>query len=66
MQKFFQEKNKDTNTLVSKDGKILASTEWNVKQWKELLQELYNGNLSESVLEKEETVEKDDKCQYSL
>jgi len=39
--------------LLSKNGKILMETEQKVKQWKEYLEELYNGNLNESVLKKE-------------
>lgn len=41
-------------------------TEQKIKRWKEYLEELYNGNLNESVLEKEETLEKDDKGEYIL
>lgn len=37
-----------------------------VKRWKQYLEELYNGNLDESVLEKDNSIEKHDKDQYIL
>lgn len=67
IRKFFQEvskRNKDTNALISKDGKILMETEQKIKRWKKYLEELHNENLNEKMLEKEETLEKDDKGKY--
>ncbi|VVC26700.1 Hypothetical protein CINCED_3A024560 [Cinara cedri] len=50
-------------TLMEQRRKFKNSniTKQKVKRWKEYVEELYNGNLNESVLEKEEIVKKDDK-----
>lgn len=62
IRKFFQEerkRNKGINALLSKDGTIFMESEKKVKRRKKYLEELYNGNLNESVLDKEETLEED-------
>lgn len=58
--------NKGTNTVISKDGKVFMEAEKKVKRWKQYLEELYNGNLDERVLEKEDSVEKHDKGEHIL
>lgn len=41
-------------------------TEQKVKQWKEYWEQLYNGNMKDSVLGKEETLEKYDRGENFL
>lgn len=43
--------------MITKDGNILMEAENKVKRWKKYLEQLYNGNLGESVFENEHSIE---------